>query len=70
MTHIAKIIEIIGSSSNGWEDAAQNAVLEAKQTVKGITGVEVIDMTAKVDEETGKITTYRTTVKIAFVVQH
>ncbi|MGD1836302.1 MAG: dodecin family protein [Nitrososphaeraceae archaeon] len=70
MTHVAKIIEIIGSSNLGWEDAAQNAVLEANRTIKGITGIEVSNMTAKVNPEDGKITTYRTSVKIAFVVKH
>ena len=31
MTHIAKIIEIIGGSDKGWEDAAQVAVDEQKR---------------------------------------
>ena len=31
MVHVAKIIEIIGSSDKGWEDAAQVAVDEAKR---------------------------------------
>jgi len=39
--HIAKIIEIIGSSDKGWEDAAQVAVDEAKKTLHGIHGIEV-----------------------------
>lgn len=61
--HIAKIIEIIGSSENGWEDAAQVAVDEAKKTLHGIHGIEVVDMTAHVDPTSGKITKYRTCVK-------
>ena len=47
--HVAKIIEIIGSSDKGWEDAAQVAVDEAKRTLHGIHGIEVVDMTANVD---------------------
>jgi len=31
MVHVAKIIEIIGSSDKGWEEAAQVAVDEAKK---------------------------------------
>ena len=54
MTHIAKIIEIIGSSDKGWEDAAQVAVDEAKKTLHGIHGIEIIDMTAKVDPNSGQ----------------
>jgi dodecin len=68
-TH-AKIIEIVGSSDKGWEDAAQAAVNEARKTIHGITGLEVTDMTAKVDPGTGNIAQYRATVKIAFGVEH
>ena len=70
MTHVADIIELIGSSTKGWEDAAQVALDEASKTIHGITGLEVIDMTGKVDPSSGKIESYRATVKIAFGVQH
>jgi dodecin len=70
MTHVAKIVEIIGSSDQGWEQAAQVALDEAKKTIHGITGIEVTDMTAKVDPNTGKITQYRAAVKISFGVEH
>ena len=70
MTHVAKIIEIVGTSDKSWQDAAQAALNEAKKTVHGITGVEVGDMTAKVDPNNGNITEYHTTVKIAFGVEH
>jgi dodecin len=70
MTHVAKIIEIVGSSEKSWQDAAQAALDEAKKTVHGITGVEVGDMTAKVDPNTGSVTAYHTAVKIAFGVEH
>ncbi|MFL6317921.1 MAG: dodecin family protein [Nitrososphaeraceae archaeon] len=70
MTDIAKVIEIIGSSDKSWQDAAQAALDEAKKTIHEIAGVEVGDMTAKVDSNTGNITEYRTAVKIAFAVKH
>lgn len=70
MTHIAKVIEIIGSSDKGWEDATQVAVDEARKTLHGIHGIEIMDMTATVDESTGKITQYRAGVKVAFGVEH
>ena len=62
-----KVIEIIGTSANSWEDAANNAIAEAAETVKGITGLEVMAQTAKVEESS--ITEFRTTVKIAFLVK-
>ena len=62
-----KVIELIGTSTKNWEDAANNAVQEAQETIKGITGLEVVAQTAKVDG--GKISEYRTNVKVAFLVQ-
>ena len=70
MTHIAKIVEVVGNSDKGWQDATQAALDVTKQTVHGITGIEVGDMTAKVDPNTGNITQYNTAVKIAFGVEH
>jgi dodecin len=70
MTDIASVIEIVGNSDKSWQDAAQVALDEAKKTIHGITGVEVGDMTAKVDPTTGNITEYHTAVKIAFGVEH
>ena len=43
MTGIAKIIEVVGTSKEGWSEAAQAALDEAKKTFKGITGLEVLD---------------------------
>jgi dodecin len=70
MAEVAKVIEIIGSSEKGWTEAAQTALDEANKTIKGITGLEVNDITAKVDPDSGKITEYRAGVKIAFKVEH
>lgn len=66
MTSVAKIIEVIGSSGKSWEEAAQVAVDEAKKTLHGIHGIEVNNMTATVDDNTGKITQYRANVKVSF----
>ena len=66
MSNVAKVIELVGTSDQGWEDAAANAVKAASRTLHDITGVEVVNMTAKVKD--GKIVQYKTTVKIAFAV--
>ena len=39
------------------------------KTIRGITGIELTDMTARVDPNTGKITEYHSTVKISFGVE-
>lgn len=61
---VAKVIEIVGSSDKGWSEAADAAIRIASKSVKNITGVQVGSMTAQVKD--GQITTYKTTVKIAF----
>ena len=70
MTNVATVIKIVGSSDKSWEDAAQVALTETKKTIHGITGIEVVDMTAKVDPSSGSIIEYHTAVKIAFGVEH
>jgi flavin-binding protein dodecin len=67
---VAKIVEIVGSSDKSWEDAVQAAVNEAVKTLRGLKGIEVTDMTAKVDPNTGKITAYRACIKLSFGVEH
>jgi flavin-binding protein dodecin len=64
--HIAKITELVGSSDKGWQEAAKVALDEATKTIRGITGLEVISKTARVDPNTGNITRYKTTIKVAF----
>ena len=61
-----KVIEVIGISDKSWEDAVGQAVKKASESVKGITGVEVIAQTARVSD--GKVSQYNATVKLAFVV--
>ena len=67
MAQVAKVIEVVGSSDSSWADAADVAVRVAGKTVKNISGVEVINMTATV--KGGKIDTYKATVKVAFAVE-
>ena len=64
---VVKIVELIGSSPNDWEDATKNALDEAAKTIKNIKSVYVKRCNAKV--ENNKIVEYRAVVKIAFVVE-
>ena len=64
---VVKIIELIGTSPDGWNEAVQNAVTEAAKTVKNIKGVHVKRCTAKVKDN--KIVEYNADVKIAFIVE-
>ncbi len=65
---VVKVIELVGTSHEGWEDAVKNVVKEASASLREITGVDVVKQTALVDK--GNIIEYRATVHIAFIVEH
>ena len=67
MATVVKVVTIIGSSPESFAKAADAAVQEAAKTLRGITGANVISMSAESDGE--KITSYRTTVNIAFALE-
>lgn len=62
-----KVVEVIGISKKSFNDAVAQAVKKASQSIKGITGVEVVKHSAKV--EAGKIVQYKANVKLAFPVK-
>jgi dodecin len=64
---VAKIIEVVGSSTESWEDAVRSAVSEASRSLRGVTGVDVQDWTASVED--GEIVEYKANVKIAFAIE-
>ncbi len=64
---VAKIIELIGESGLGWEDAVKDAVGRASKTVDNISGVEVLNLTAQI--ENGEVVEYKANVKLAFGVR-
>lgn len=61
-----KIIEVMGVSPSGFDDAVNRAVAKASESINGITRVEVIRQTAEVSD--GRVVAYQATVKLAFVV--
>jgi flavin-binding protein dodecin len=63
---VVKVLELVGESKRSWQDAAESAVREAAQTVDHITGVEVYNMTAEVED--GRLSSYKANVKVAFAV--
>jgi flavin-binding protein dodecin len=67
MADVAKVVTIIGSSPESFAKAADVAVAEAAKTLRGISGAQVVSMSAEVEGD--HITQYRTTVNIAFAVE-
>jgi flavin-binding protein dodecin len=66
---VVKVITLIGESPESFAKAADNAVRKAQETIRNIKGVDIVTMSATVDENPGGIREYRTTVNIAFVVE-
>ncbi len=59
-----KIVELIGTSDQSWEDAAKRAVETAGESLKDLRIAEVtkLDMTI----EDGKVSSYRARVNVSF----
>lgn len=67
MSDTVKTIELVGNSTESWEDAAQRALADADETIENISGIEVVSQTANV--ENGQIERYKSTIHIAFELQ-
>ena len=61
---VYKIIDLVGSSPNSWEEAAKNAVETAGQNLRDLRVAEIVKLDVKV--ENGKVTAYRARVKLSF----
>ncbi|HDZ40286.1 MAG TPA: dodecin domain-containing protein [Bacteroidetes bacterium] len=63
---VLKVIEVLASSEESWEDAVRNAVKTSSKTVKGIKSVYVQEQMAVVKDN--KVVEYRVNAKITFEV--
>jgi len=63
---VARVTKITSSSAKSFQDAIDSGLSRAAETLRGITGLVVVDQKAKV--VSGKITEYRTTIEITFVL--
>ena len=61
---VYKIIELVGSSPESWEKAAQNAISRAGKSLRDLRIAEVVQMDMHL--ENGKIAFYRTKLKVSF----
>ena len=61
---VYKIIELVGTSPDSWEDAASNAVERASETLRDLRVAEVSELDVKVEE--GKVVAYRARIKVSF----
>jgi flavin-binding protein dodecin len=64
---VAKVVEITASSPTSFEDAVKNGIEKASETLRGIQGAWVSE--EKVDVEDGKITEFRVTLRVTFLLE-
>ena len=64
---IYKVIELVGTSKDSWEQAAKNAVDTASKTLKNLRIAEVEKLDMKV--ENGKVVAYRAKVSLSFKLE-
>lgn len=64
---VYKVIELVGTSEDSWEQAAKNAVDTASKTLKNLRIAEVEKLDMKV--ENGKVVAYRAKVSLSFKLE-
>ncbi len=61
---VYKVIQLVGSSGNSWEEAARNAVETAGKSLRDLRVAEVAKLDMKVED--GKVTAFRARVNLSF----
>ena len=64
---VARVTKITASSEKSFQDAVNEALGRAAQTLRGISGLEVLSQKAKVVD--GQIAEYRVTTEITFIIE-
>ena len=63
---IASVSTITSASPLGWQDAIQRGFERAKKTLRNITGLQVVEEKARVED--GRITEFLVTLRIVFIL--
>jgi flavin-binding protein dodecin len=64
---VAKVVELTASSPTSFEDAVKSGIEKAAETLRNIQGAWVSE--EKVDVKDGKVTEFRVTLRITFLVE-
>lgn len=62
---VYKVIEIVGTSPDGWEAATQNALSLAAKSVRDLRVAEVTKLDVALDEK-GQVSQYRAKLNVSF----
>ncbi len=61
---VYKIIELVGTSTKSWEDAANAAVEMAAKSLRDLRIAEVVEEDMQIED--GKVVTFRTKIRLSF----
>jgi flavin-binding protein dodecin len=61
---VYKVVELVGTSNESWEKAAKAAVERAAESLRDLRVAEVVEQDMVIEK--GKVTAYRTKVKLSF----
>lgn len=61
---VYKVIELVGTSTKSWEEAAAHAVESASKTLRDLRIAEVVEMDMQIED--GQVVAYRTKIKVSF----
>lgn len=64
--HVAKVIEIVGTSETGVDDAISSAIARASETVRHMRWFQVTEMRGQIED--GKVGRYQVMMKIGFAL--
>ena len=64
---VYKVIELVGTSAESWEEAAKNAIERASKSLKDLRIAEVVDQDLKI--ENNVVTAFRTKLRVSFKFQ-
>ena len=64
---IARVTKVTASSPIGFQNAVEDGLTRASNSLRGITGLEVLSQKAKVED--GRIVEYRATMEVTFILE-
>jgi len=66
--HIYKKIELVGSSPNSIEEAVQNAIAKASQSLRNLRWFEVVETRGQIED--GRVAHWQVTLKVGFTLEN
>lgn len=64
---VVKIIQLVGESTESWEDAANNVIKEAKATLRGITRIGITEFDIRMKDS--EVDVYRVRAEVSFRIE-